>query len=70
MSDDLISEFVDKTAMDALATLIETKDIDEVSTSGAILASAFSGSDAEFKQIADTTKDAEKKLISSFSNMG
>ncbi|MBR6079075.1 MAG: hypothetical protein IKQ43_01030 [Treponema sp.] len=68
MSDDLISEFVDKTSMDALATLIETKDIDEVSKSGAILASAFSGSDAEFKQIADTTKDAEKKLISSFSN--
>jgi len=68
MNGDLISEFVDKTALDALSTLIETKNIDEVSQSGTILASAFSGSDAEFKQIADSATDSEKKLISSFSN--
>ena len=50
MSDDLISEFVDKAAMDALANLIETKNIEEVSKSGAVLASAFSGSDSEFNK--------------------
>lgn len=68
MNGELIKEFVDNDALEALTNLIETKNLDEVSQSGAILASAFTGSDEEFKQIADSTKDAEKKLISSFSN--
>ncbi len=68
MNGDLIKEFVDENALNALSTLLDTKDLEEVSKSCAILASAFSGADSEFRQIADNTTEAEKKLIASFSN--
>lgn len=68
MNGDLIKEFVDEAALNALSNLVDTKDIDESVKSCIILAAAFSGSDSEFKQIADSSTDAEKKLISSFNN--
>lgn len=68
MNGDLIEEFLEKASIDALKKLVETEDVGEASSNSVILASSFSGSAAEFKQIADETTDDEKKLISSFNN--
>lgn len=63
----LIEEFVEKKSIQALASLVETKDENTAVKNAVQLADIF-GLGSAFKKIAENKDDEEAKLISSFSN--
>jgi hypothetical protein len=65
MNSNLIDEFLDKHSLSALDTLINSNDEKEFTSAACTIADAF-GADGYFEKIADSSTDAESKLISSF----
>lgn len=67
MDGNLIEQFVDKKSLQAMNTLLSSDDEKNYTAASIKIADAF-GADGFFKKIADSSTDAESKLISSFHN--
>lgn len=67
MESDLIEQFIEKKSIQALKTLLTADDEKSYTSAAVKIADAF-GANGFFKKIADTSTEAEAKLISSFQN--
>src|SRR5574344_2460910 len=67
MDGNLIEQFVDKKSLQAMTALLTSDDEKSYTAAAIKIADAF-GANGFFKKIADTSSDAESKLISSFHN--
>ena len=67
MESDLIEQFIEKKSIQALKTFLTAEDEKSFTSAAIKIADAF-GESSPFKKIADTTTEAETKLITSFQN--
>jgi hypothetical protein len=67
MNSNLIEEFVEKSVLNSMESLLDTSVEEEISKYSVDLASIF-GADEQFKKIVGGEQEIEQKLISSFHN--
>lgn len=67
MDGNLIEQFIDKKSLQAMTAILTSDDEKNYTAAAIKIADAF-GANGFFKKIADTSTDAESKLISSFHN--
>ncbi len=68
MTGSLIEQFIEKSSIEAMNTLINTNDINQVTEASIQLAKIFGETDNNFASIANPANNAEIKLINSFHN--
>ncbi len=67
MNGDLIEQFVDPTALEAMRSLLESQDTAKITKDAVTLSAIFNAGDV-FANIANSSAEAEEKLLNSFYN--